>query len=69
MVVRGSGRMKVDEASSSSSRHGTRCASRPVSWRGYEAGPEGLGFLVVGAPRLGEGRREDVDGQRDWWAD
>jgi hypothetical protein len=24
--------------------------------------------LVIGAPNLGEAPREDVDGQRDWWA-
>ncbi len=41
----------------------------PGTWRGYEAGPEGLEILVIGAPSLGEARREDVDGQRDWWAD
>ena len=41
----------------------------PGTWRGYEAGPEGLEILVVGAPNLGEDPREDVDGQRDWWAD
>jgi hypothetical protein len=35
----------------------------------YEAGPEGLEILVIGAPNLGEDPREDVDGQRDWWAD
>ena len=38
-------------------------------WRGYEAGPEGLEILVIGAPNLGEDPREDVDGRRDWWAD
>jgi hypothetical protein len=41
----------------------------PGTWRGYEAGPEGLEILVVGAPNLGEAPREDVDGRRDWWAD
>jgi hypothetical protein len=41
----------------------------PGTWRGYEAGPEGLEILVIGAPNLGEAPREDVDGQRDWWAD
>jgi hypothetical protein len=40
----------------------------PGTWRGYEAGPEGLEILVFGAPNLGEGQREDVAGQRDWWA-
>ena len=37
----------------------------PGTWRGYEAGPEGLEIIVIRAPNLGEGRREDVDGQRD----
>ena len=41
----------------------------PGTWRGYEAGPEGLEILVIGAPNLGEAPREDVDGQRDWWAE
>ena len=41
----------------------------PGTWRGYEAGPEGLEILVIGAPNLGEDPRGDVDGQRDWWAD
>jgi quercetin dioxygenase-like cupin family protein len=39
----------------------------PGAWRGYEAGPEGLEILVVAAPNLDQ--RDDVDGQRDWWAD
>ena len=25
-------------------------------------------LLVIGAPNLGESPRDDVDGQRDWWA-
>ena len=41
----------------------------PGTWRGYEAGPEGLEILVIGAPNLGDSPREDVDGQRDWWAE
>ena len=41
----------------------------PGAWRGYEAGPNGLEILVIGAPSLGEGRREDVEGRRDWWVD
>lgn len=41
----------------------------PGSWRGYEAGPDGLEMLVIGAPNLGASPREDVEGRRDWWAD
>ena len=39
----------------------------PGTWRGYEAGPEGLELLVIGAPNLGEAPRDDVEGRRDWW--
>jgi hypothetical protein len=41
----------------------------PGTWRGYEAGPEGLEILVIGAPNLGEDPRGDIGGRRDWWAD
>ena len=40
VVLRGSGRMKIDDE-----------------------------IVVIGAPSLGDARREDVEGQRDWWAD
>jgi quercetin dioxygenase-like cupin family protein len=39
----------------------------PGTWRGYEAGPDGLEILVFAAPS--EAQREDVDGRRDWWTD
>ena len=39
----------------------------PGTWRGFEAGPEGLEILVAGAPNLGDDPRGDVDGERDWW--
>ena len=45
-------------------RFGGRRQGRPPFER-----PEGLEILVIGAPNLGEDPREDVDGQRDWWAD
>lgn len=41
----------------------------PGTWRGYEAGPEGLELLVIGAPNLGDSPRDDVEGERDWWSD
>ena len=68
VVMRGSGRMKVDDEIV---ELGEWDAVRvpPGTWRGYEAGPEGLEILVIGAPNLGEDPREDVDGERDWWAD
>jgi mannose-6-phosphate isomerase-like protein (cupin superfamily) len=66
VVVRGSGRMKLDdEIVEVEEWDAVRVP--PGTWRGYEAGPEGLEILVVAAPHLDQ--REDVDGQRDWWAD
>ena len=68
MVVRGSGRMKVDdEVVELEQWDAVRVP--PGMWRGYESGPEGLEILVFGAPGLGENPREDVEGRRDWWAD
>jgi mannose-6-phosphate isomerase-like protein (cupin superfamily) len=68
VVVRGSGRMKLDdEVVELEEWDAVRVP--PGTWRGYEAGPEGLEILVVGAPNLGDDPREDVDGRRDWWAD
>jgi len=67
VVVRGSGRMKVD-AEIVELKEWDAVRVPPGTWRGYEAGPEGLEILVFGAPNLGEDPREDVDGQRDWWA-
>src|SRR5215467_15897279 len=68
VVIRGDGRMKLDdEIIELREWHAVRVA--PGTWRGYEAGPEGLELLVIGAPHLGEAPREDVEGQRDWWAD
>src|SRR5436309_4833145 len=68
VVLRGSGRMKVDdEIVELEEWDAVRVP--PGTWRGYEAGPDGLEILVIGAPNLGGARREDVDGQRDGWAD
>jgi mannose-6-phosphate isomerase-like protein (cupin superfamily) len=68
VVVRGGGRMKVDDEIVELVQWDA-VRVPPGTWRGYEAGPEGLENLVVGAPNLGEDPREDVDGQRDWWSD
>ena len=68
VVLRGGGRMKVDDESVEL-KELDAVRVPPGTWRGYEAGPEGLEILVIGAPNLGEDPRGDVDGQRDWWAD
>ena len=68
VVVRGSGRMKLDDEIVEL-REWDAVRVPPGTWRGYEAGPEGLEILVVGAPNLGEDPRVDVDGERGWWAD
>jgi mannose-6-phosphate isomerase-like protein (cupin superfamily) len=68
VVVRGSGRMKVDDEIVEL-RAWDAVRVSPGAWRGYEAGAEGLEILVIGAPNLGDAPREDVEGQRFWWAD
>src|SRR4051794_3165873 len=68
VVVRGSGRMKLDDEIVEL-KEWDAVRVPPGTWRGYEAGPEGLEILVMGAPNLGENPRDDVEGERDWWAD
>jgi mannose-6-phosphate isomerase-like protein (cupin superfamily) len=66
VVVGGSGRMKVDdEIVELEEWDAVRVPAG--SWRGYEAGPEGLQLLIIGAPAID--MRGDVDGERDWWSD
>jgi mannose-6-phosphate isomerase-like protein (cupin superfamily) len=68
LVVRGSGRIKVDdEIVEIKEWDAVRVTAG--AWRGYEAGSQGLEIIVIGAPNLGEDVREDVHGQRDWWTD
>ncbi|MDE3129827.1 MAG: cupin domain-containing protein [Acidobacteriota bacterium] len=68
VVVGGGGRMKVDDEVVALRRwDAVRVPSG--SWRGYEAGTEGLELLVIGAPSLGDAPRDDVEGRRDWWVD
>jgi len=68
VVVRGSGRMKLDDEIVELKEWDV-VRVPPGTWRGYEAGPEGLELIVFGAPNLGEAPREDVEGERGWWAD
>ena len=68
VVLRGSGRMKLDDQIVEL-RQWDAVRVAPGTWRGYEAGPDGLELFVIGAPNLGENPRDDVEGARDWWAD
>jgi mannose-6-phosphate isomerase-like protein (cupin superfamily) len=68
VVVRGTGRMALDgEVVEVKEWDAVRVP--PGTWRGYEAGPDGLELLIFGAPGLGDNPRDDVEGKRDWWAD
>ncbi len=67
VVIRGSGRMKLDdEIIEFAEWDAVRVP--PGVWRGFEAGSDGLELLVFGAPNLGDDARSDVDGERGWWA-
>ena len=68
VVLDGGGRMKLDDEVVELEKYDA-VRVPPGTWRGYEAGPEGLEILVFGAPGLGDNPREDVEGRRDWWAD
>jgi mannose-6-phosphate isomerase-like protein (cupin superfamily) len=68
VVVGGGGRMKLDDEIVELNKWDA-VRVPPGTWRGYEAGPEGLAILVIGAPNLGETPRDDVEGERHWWAD
>lgn len=68
LVLRGGGRMKLDDEIIDLHPWDAVRVS-PGTWRGYEAGPDGLEILVIGAPNLGENPRGDVEGERDWWVD
>jgi mannose-6-phosphate isomerase-like protein (cupin superfamily) len=68
VVVGGDGRMKLDDDIVGLKQWDV-VRVPPGTWRGYEAGADGLELLVFGAPALGQDPREDVEGRRDWWSD
>jgi quercetin dioxygenase-like cupin family protein len=68
VVMGGSGRMKLDDEVVEVEKWDV-VRVPPGTWRGYEAGPEGLEILVFGAPGLGENPRGDVEGRRGWWGE
>ena len=66
VVVGGSGRMNLDD-DIVDLHEWDAVRVPPGTCRGYEAGPDGLELLVIGAPHLGDEPRDDVEGERDWW--
>lgn len=67
VVLGGGGRIKLDDEVVEL-RRWDAVRVPPGTWRGYEAGPDGLELLVIGAPNLGDDPRADVTGERDWWS-
>ena len=68
VVLSGSGRMKLDDEIVDL-KQWDAVRIPPGTWRGYEAGPDALEIIVIGAPNLGDTPRDDVEGRRDWWTD
>ena len=68
VVLSGSGQIKLDDEIVEL-KQWDAVRVPPGTWRGYEAGPDGLEIFVIGAPNLGENPRDDVEGERDWWSD
>jgi mannose-6-phosphate isomerase-like protein (cupin superfamily) len=68
VVVGGSGRVKVDDdIREVALLDAVRVA--PGVWRCFEAGPDGLEYVVFGAPNTGQSPREDAEVQPGWWAE
>ena len=67
VVVGGSGRVKVDDdIREVTVLDAVRVA--PGVWRCFEAGPDGLEYVVLGAPNTGQSPREDAEVQPGWWS-
>jgi mannose-6-phosphate isomerase-like protein (cupin superfamily) len=68
VIVSGSGRVKLgDEIADVKAWDAVRVASG--TWRGFEAGPDGMELLAFGA-RCGMGVEDsDADMERGWWGD
>jgi uncharacterized cupin superfamily protein len=68
VVVAGGGRAKVgDEVLDLKQWDALRVA--PGTWRGVEAGPEGLELLAFGARCGMSGDDSDVKMEQNWWSD
>jgi len=65
VVLSGSGRIKLDDEIVEL-REWDTVRIPPATRRQLEAGPEGLEYLAFGAPNVGSGDAEVVEG---WWSD
>ncbi len=65
VVLSGSGRIKLDDEIVEL-REWDTVRIPPATTRQLEAGPEGLEYLAFGAPNVGSGDAEVVEG---WWSD
>ena len=65
VVLSGSGRIKLDDEIVEL-REWDTVRIPPATTRQLEAGPDGLGYLAFGAPNVGSGDAEVVEG---WWSD
>jgi mannose-6-phosphate isomerase-like protein (cupin superfamily) len=65
VVVRGSGRMKIDDEIVDLAE-GDMVRVAPGVWRCTEAGPDGLEIVAVGAPIAD---KNDAEIEQGWWAD
>ncbi len=68
VVIGGGGRMKLDDDVVELGRYDVVRVS-PETFRGVEAGPEGLELVVFGAPRAGGGASSDAEQVPGWWSD
>ena len=65
VVVGGSGRVKLDDDVHDVGEWDVVRAAKETM-RAFEAGPDGLEYLVIGSPKTGPG---DADVVQGWWAD
>jgi uncharacterized cupin superfamily protein len=68
VIVNGSARAKIDdEVVELAQWDAVRVDNEQM--RGFEAGPEGVEMLAIGAPNTGDSPAEDVEMTQGWWSD
>jgi mannose-6-phosphate isomerase-like protein (cupin superfamily) len=66
VVIEGSGRIKLDDETVEISELDAIRIS-PGVMRNVEAGPEGIGILCYGAPKISGDPREEIEMVPGWW--